>query len=77
MSVKIELFGERLDTEIVWTGSVWQRCDNGHQHASRNMLARLWVEDYIVASGDDLDDHEEAIGRAIETAIDDETAIVD
>ena len=68
--MRIQIFGEKIDTGIQWTGSVWQRPDNGARYASSARALREWIEDYIRAGGEDPEDYEAEIGPAIESATD-------
>lgn len=63
----IKFLGESYVVPVEWTGSVWYRGDNGEQSADRFKLVRGWCETLVREGGDDPDDYEDEIDRAIES----------
>jgi len=71
MTYSVKIFGERVDTGIAWTGSVFRRDDNGQQGGNLASLVRGWCEDHITAGGDDPADYKAEIEAAVDSVEDD------
>jgi hypothetical protein len=68
MGIKVKFAGATYMTDVEWTGSVWQRADNGQQSGDRDKLVRGWLETFVRDGGDDPAEHTDAIDAAVETA---------
>lgn len=64
----VKIFGQTYETDVKWTGSVFQRDDCGAQYAELRTALRRWLEDLVQAGGDDPDEFRAEIEAAIETA---------